>query len=61
MPVVLGVVLASLLAAAPLLIAVIAAVCSRDPRRRADARLVVRLLRRSRSKSLPVNGVRRFE
>lgn len=41
----LGVVLVCLIATAPLLIAVAAAVFSSDPRRRADARQVVVLLR----------------
>jgi hypothetical protein len=42
----LGVALVCLITTLPLLIAVAAAVCSRDTQRRADARLIVQLLRR---------------
>jgi hypothetical protein len=42
---VLGIALTCLITTMPLLIAVTVAVCSRDTRRRADARQIVRLLR----------------
>jgi hypothetical protein len=47
---VLGLALSCLITTAPLLLAVAGAVLARDPRRRADARRVVRLLRENRGR-----------